>query len=278
MWLRVTERGDGEICATHGSFLFAAVRLLAGGTTLLAREKLAAGVWLPATFGWHRPHWDACLTQYWRTARKFDPEQYVAALAESGFTHCEVNGLQAHMPVEDFVPFEYYPQFYSYCPGFNHFVDTELTRGIWPAMYPGTKAQSSFPMEANPTVTAGFRWAPLNAFTQYTANVTAIAQPAVITIQPEACPFVCRNTTFATTPSPSRTSNAVPKPSARNGFITRLHQHHGMDQNLPQPGRRWETRNNVARHGSPGGAAGAGPLPRPAGPAWAAGIFVPGHV
>lgn len=135
MWLRITERGEGEVCATHGSFLFAAVRLLAGGTTLLAREKLASGVWLPATFGWHRPHWDACLTQYWRSARKFDPEQYIAALAESGFTHCEVNGLQAHMPVEDFVPFEYYPQFYSYCPGFNHFVDTELTRGIWPAMY-----------------------------------------------------------------------------------------------------------------------------------------------
>lgn len=135
MWLRITEGGEGEVCATHGSFLFAAVRLLAGGTTLLAREKLASGVWLPATFGWHRPHWDACLTQYWRSARKFDPEQYIAALAESGFTHCEVNGLQAHMPVEDFVPFEYYPQFYSYCPGFNHFVDTELTRGIWPAMY-----------------------------------------------------------------------------------------------------------------------------------------------
>lgn len=142
MWLRITERGEGEICATHGSFLFAAVRLLAGGTTLLAREKLAAGVWLPATFGWHRPHWDACLTQYWRTARKFDPEQYVAALAESGFTHCEVNGLQAHMPVEDFVPFEYYPQFYSYCPGFNHFVDTELTRGMWPAMYLDANVQN----------------------------------------------------------------------------------------------------------------------------------------
>jgi len=142
MWLRITEQGDGEICATHGSFLFAAVRLLAGGTTLLAREKLAEGVWLPATFGWHRPHWDACLTQYWRTARTFDPEQYVAALAESGFTHCEVNGLQAHMPVEDFVPFEYYPQFYSYCPGFNHFVDTELTRGMWPAMYLDANVQN----------------------------------------------------------------------------------------------------------------------------------------
>jgi hypothetical protein len=135
MWLRIAEDGTGEICATHGSFLFAAVRLLATSPGDVTREKLAAGVWLPATFGWHRPHWDACYTQYWRSARKFEPERYVAALAEAGFTHCEVNGLQAHMPYEDTVAWEYYPQFYTYAPGFNHFVDTPLTQGIWPAHY-----------------------------------------------------------------------------------------------------------------------------------------------
>jgi hypothetical protein len=46
------------------------------------------------------------------------------------------------MPVEDFVPFEYYPQFYSYCPGFNHFVDTDLTRGMWPSMYLDANVQN----------------------------------------------------------------------------------------------------------------------------------------
>ncbi len=75
MWLRIAEDGSGEIGATHGSFLFAAVRLLATATSDLTREKLDAGVWLPATFGWHRPHWDACYTQYWRSARKFEPER-----------------------------------------------------------------------------------------------------------------------------------------------------------------------------------------------------------
>lgn len=135
MWLRIRDDGTGEVCATHGSFLFAAVRLLRTAPADVTREKLAAGLWLPATFGWHRPHWDACYTQYWRSARKFDPEQYVAALAEAGFTHCEVNGLQAHMPFEDMVPWEYYPQFYTYAPGFNHFLDTPLTQGVWPAHY-----------------------------------------------------------------------------------------------------------------------------------------------
>jgi hypothetical protein len=135
MWLRISDAGTGEITASHGSFLYAAVRLLARGIGDFTREKLAAGLFLPASFGWHRPHWDACYTQYWRSARGFDPEQYVATLAEAGFTHCEVNGLQAHMPHEDLVPHEYYSQFYSYQPGLNHFVDTPLTHGIWPALY-----------------------------------------------------------------------------------------------------------------------------------------------
>ncbi len=134
-WLRLTDDGSGEIIATHGSFLFAAVRLLANGLGAFTREKLAAGILLPASFGWHRPHWDACYTQYWRSARGFDPEHYVASLAEAGFTHCEVNGLQAHMPHEDLVAHEYYPQFYTYAPGFNHFIATELTKGLWPALY-----------------------------------------------------------------------------------------------------------------------------------------------
>jgi hypothetical protein len=135
IWLRCGDDGTGEIVATHGAFLFSAVRLLARGVGDFTRERLAAGIFLPASFPWHRPHWDACYTQYWRSARGFDPEQYVAALAEAGFTHCEVNGLQAHFPHEDLVAHEYYPQFYSYQPGFNHFVATELTKGLWPAMY-----------------------------------------------------------------------------------------------------------------------------------------------
>ena len=59
----------------------------------------------------------------------------MATLAEAGFTHAEVNSLQAHMPYEDLVAWEYYPQFYTYSPGFNHLVDTPLTRGLWPALY-----------------------------------------------------------------------------------------------------------------------------------------------
>jgi hypothetical protein len=134
MWLRIAD-GAGEITADEPALLFAAVRLLVNGLSDTAREQLERGLFIVASFGWHRPHWDGCNTQYWRSARGFDPEQYAATLAESGFTHCEVNGLQAHMPYEDLVTDEYYPQFYTYAPGFNHFLSTPLTRGLWPEMY-----------------------------------------------------------------------------------------------------------------------------------------------
>jgi len=135
IWLRVDENGAGEIIATEGSGLFAAARLLANGLTGATREKLAAGVLLPRSFKMNRPIWDGSFAQYWKSNRGFSPEHYAATLAEAGFTHLEVNSLQSHFPYEDSVPGEYYSQFYTYCPGFNHFIDTPLTRGIWPAQY-----------------------------------------------------------------------------------------------------------------------------------------------
>jgi len=48
IWLRCAEDGTGEIVATHGAFLFSAVRLLARGIGDFTRERLAAGIYLPA--------------------------------------------------------------------------------------------------------------------------------------------------------------------------------------------------------------------------------------
>ncbi|MDB6094350.1 MAG: hypothetical protein JWM32_1912 [Verrucomicrobia bacterium] len=135
MWLRLTDAGVGEVIANEPALLFAAVRLLAHGLGDTTMEKLGRGVLIKAAFDFNRTISDSVLTQYWRTARKFEPEQYIATLAECGFTHVEVNGLQAHMPFEDTVQSEYYPQFYTYSPGFNHFVDTPLTQGVWPTHY-----------------------------------------------------------------------------------------------------------------------------------------------
>jgi hypothetical protein len=135
IWLRLTPENTGELITTHGSFLFTALRLLESGLSASLRARLADGVLLPATFDFHRPLFDSCLTQYWRSVERFDDEAYVRTLAETGFTHCEVNGLQAHLPYEESVQAEFYPQFYSYCAGFNHFISTELTQDLWPEHY-----------------------------------------------------------------------------------------------------------------------------------------------
>ncbi len=135
LWLRLDDHGAGEVIASEGASLFAAVRLLAHGLTGATREKLARGLLLRRSFALNRPIWDASFAQYWKSNRKFSPAHYAATLAEAGFTHIEVNSLQTHFPYEDSVPGEYYSQFYTYCPGFNHFIDTPLTRGIWPAQY-----------------------------------------------------------------------------------------------------------------------------------------------
>ncbi len=135
MWLRLADDGSGEIIASDGSGLFAGARLLAHRLSTTAREKLEAGLLIQRSFTMNRPIWDGSFAQYWRTNRNFSPEHYAATLAESGFTHIEVNSLQASFPYEDSVPGEYYSQFYNYCPGFNHFIDTPLTSGIWPTHY-----------------------------------------------------------------------------------------------------------------------------------------------
>ncbi|WP_438482556.1 hypothetical protein [Oleiharenicola lentus] len=135
IWLRVDEKGAGEVIASEGSGLFAAARLLAHGVSGATREKLAQGLLIKRSFSMNRPIWDGSFAQYWKSNRNFSPEHYAATLAEAGFTHIEVNSLQAAFPYEDSVPGEFYSQFYTYCPGFNHFIDTPLTRGIWPAQY-----------------------------------------------------------------------------------------------------------------------------------------------
>ena len=70
------------------------------------------------------------------------------------------------------------------------------------------------PAIAKPSVTAGFRCAPLNCATANTPTMTAMAQPNVMTIQPLFCALDWLSKTAATTPSPSRISSAVPITSA----------------------------------------------------------------
>src|SRR3954447_17060612 len=105
-----------------------------------------------------------------------------------------------------------------------------------PARYFGTSPQSVLPMTANPSVTAGFRCAPLNCATANTAIATAMPQPNVMTIQPLFWALEWFSSTAATTPSPSRIRIAVPMTSAPKMLTSPF-----SSPPRPEPGRRIAT-------------------------------------
>lgn len=135
LWVQVTADGEGKVIASAPSFLAAVPDLLIRGLTTKQAERLEDGHFFYPSFQQNRSHNDYVLTQTARIARKFDREEYLQTLVEHGFTHVEVNGLASAFPHEPGVPGEFYRQFYSYCPGLNQFVDTPLTRGVYPHEY-----------------------------------------------------------------------------------------------------------------------------------------------
>lgn len=135
VWMRVAPDGTGELVASTPALLYGLPGLLTEGLTGGQQERVTGGLLLEPSFERNRSHYDYVLTQTARMARKFDPEAYLQDLAAHGFTHVEVNGLASPFPHEPGVPGEFYNQFYTYCPGLNQFVDTSLTRGIYPHEY-----------------------------------------------------------------------------------------------------------------------------------------------
>ena len=135
MWIRLADDGSGELYASHPAFLYALVHLVADDLLDADEQAVREGLLIEPSFALHRPLYDQILTQVARSARRFDAEAYIEQLARSGFTHLEVNGLATHIPFEPGVRTEYYNQFYTYCPGLNNFVDSPLTRGLYPAEY-----------------------------------------------------------------------------------------------------------------------------------------------
>jgi hypothetical protein len=86
-------------------------------------------------FAWQRSTFDFFLTQEGRSQKGLDRDGYVRRLAESGFTHMEVNGLAFPAPWERGPRGEAYPMFYTYCPALDQFVESELGAGLYPRDY-----------------------------------------------------------------------------------------------------------------------------------------------
>jgi hypothetical protein len=128
------EDGSGLLASPAAAGLFGAATYL---FDVLADQPLPPGgaLTLQPSFGWNRSCYDIFLTQEARIQRGLNPDTYVRRLAESGYTHIEVNGLAYPMGLETGPKGEVYPMFYTYCPALDQFVDSSLNRGLYPPYY-----------------------------------------------------------------------------------------------------------------------------------------------
>ena len=133
--LRLRPDGAGYMEASSPRFLYAFVTHLLRDLADRELGELETGRTFPVAFGWARSTFDFFLTQEARIQKGLDREAYVRRLAESGFTHVEVNGLAFPTGIESGPPGEAYPMFYTYCPALDQFVESDLGKGLYPADY-----------------------------------------------------------------------------------------------------------------------------------------------
>lgn len=134
VYVRLDKTSGGCLIASAPQYLYAGFRRLIeiaakdlGG---LERGRL----WQPS-FSVEKSTFDLFLTQYARTLRRFDREGYIREFARLGFTHIEVNALATAFPYEQWIPGKFYPDFYTYCPALDQFVESRLNQGLYPKEY-----------------------------------------------------------------------------------------------------------------------------------------------
>ena len=132
--LRLAADGTGELTANHPWLLYAAL--------CRVREEWAAddvatcrggreGTTRPGSLEGN----DGLFTGGSRFIRHYDARSTIREMARLGCSRVAVNVLAATAPDEEWVPGEIYPRFYAYSPDLDQFVETELTRGLYPPEY-----------------------------------------------------------------------------------------------------------------------------------------------
>lgn len=132
---RIDVTGSGVVAASDACYLYGFVHHLADADAAGEADWLDSELTAKPTFAENRPLFDSALNHINRSARGFDAEAHIETTARAGFTHLEINGLASHTPQERGVAGEYYPQFYTYCAGFNHFTFSSLTEGLYEVDY-----------------------------------------------------------------------------------------------------------------------------------------------
>lgn len=133
--LRLQRDGSGYLAASPLRNLFPFVTHLVRDRIEEPLASVQEGRVFRVAFQWLRSTYDYFLNQEGRIQRGLDRATYLRRLAESGFTHVEVNGLAFPAGLESGPAGEAYPMFYTYCPALDQFVSTDLNEGLYSADY-----------------------------------------------------------------------------------------------------------------------------------------------
>ncbi len=135
VYLKLDRTGSGILAAEPARLVYSFCTYLLRDLTQEQVTAVEAGRFFHPSFSWNRSTYDFFLTQEGRIQHRFDRESHIRHLAESGFTHLEVNGLAFPAGLETGPPGEAYPMFYTYCPALDQFVSSDLNRGLYPTDY-----------------------------------------------------------------------------------------------------------------------------------------------
>ncbi len=135
-WFRfqLSPDGTGELIASHAHFLYTAFCRVRDEWSDDDVRGFAEGRILSIRIPWLEGN-DGFFAALPRLARHYDPEKTIQELARLGCTHVSVNVLSFPEAMEQGVPGEIYPRFYAGSPDLDQFVDTDLTRGLYPHEY-----------------------------------------------------------------------------------------------------------------------------------------------
>lgn len=132
--LRLLPDGTGEITASRPHLLYTAFCWVRDEWADDEIGRYAEGQTLHTNLPWIEGN-DGFFAGLPRTARNYDPEATIKEIARLGCSHVSVNVLAYPAALEQGVPGEIYPRFYSSSPDLDQFVATDLTRNIYPPEY-----------------------------------------------------------------------------------------------------------------------------------------------
>ncbi len=132
--LRLSPDGGGELTASQPHLLYTAFCRVRDEWLVDDIAAYVQGRTAAMRLPWIEGN-DGFLANLPRLARYYDPEATIQELARIGCSHVTVNELASPAAAEQGVPGEIYPRFYETSPDLDQFVETDLTRGLYPPEY-----------------------------------------------------------------------------------------------------------------------------------------------